>query len=145
MAKLKIIILFSITLITLSACFNNNDDLADAKQLIVNQPCLPVENDCEILLNDNVKLRLQFKAPPSYQRLLPITLESSETMLENISIMLLIDGQKMPSEKMKASEDKKHWEAQLLPFATVTKDNLKIRLTISYKASRYFAEFPIVY
>jgi hypothetical protein len=131
----------------LSACFNTDDEMAGAKKLVVTQPCLPVDNNCEILLEslDNVKLRLQFKAPPSYQRLLPVTLESTEASLENILITLLIDGDKMPAEEMKISGDKQYWEAQILPFATVTKDNLKVRLTISYKASRYFAEFPVSY
>jgi len=145
MTKIKSIILLSITLVTLSACFNKSDGYTDAKRLIVSQPCLPVENNCEILLDDNIKLRLQFKTPPSYQRLLPVAIESTEATLEDISILLLIDGKEMPSEKMKVSEDKKVWEAQLLPFATVTKDNLKIRLTVSYKATRYFAEFPVIY
>lgn len=145
MTKLKTIILLCITFVTLSACFNTSDDFADAKKLIVNQPCLPVEGNCEILLKDNIKLRLQFKATPSYQRLLPVTLESTDASLENISILLLIDGKEMPSENMKVSEDKKYWEAQLLPFATVTKDNLKVRLILTYKDSRYFAEFPVIY
>jgi len=145
MNKIKIIILLSITLVTLNACFNKDDGLTNAKKLMVSQPCLPVENNCEILLDDNVKLRLQFKAPPSYQRLLPVTLESNNATLENISILLLVDGKKMPAENMKMSEDKKYWEAQLLPFATVTKDNLKVRLTMSYKGSLYSAEFPIIH
>lgn len=145
MIKIKIIALLSITLLTLSACFSTNDDLADAKKLIVSQPCLPVENNCEILLNNNIKLHLQFKAPPSYQRLLPITLKTTEATLENISISLRIDGKEMPSEKMRAREDKKVWEAQLLPFATVTKDNIKVRLTVSYKGILHFAEFPALY
>lgn len=145
MVKIKIVALLSITLLALSACFNTDDGPIGAKKLIVNQPCLPVENNCEILLDDNTKLRLQFKAPPSYQRLLPITLESTNASLESISISLLIDGKEMPSEKMRVSEDKKYWEVQLLPFATVTKDNLKIRLTVSYKATLHFAEFPILY
>ena len=51
----------------------------------------------------------------------------------------------MPSEKMKVSEDEKFWEAQLLPFAKVTKDNLKVRLTVSYKSILHFAEFTVLY
>lgn len=145
MTKIKIFILLSIALLTLSACFDTDDGLADAKKLIISRPCLPLENSCQILLDDNVKLQLQFKASPSYQRLLPVTLESNDTTLEDISILLLIDGKKMPAETMKMSEDKKHWEAQILPFATVTKDNLKIRLTLTYKGSLYSAEFPVKY
>ena len=148
MIQIKTITLLSIVLVALSACFDKSDDFANAKKLIISQPCRPLENSCEILLaksDGNIKLHLQFKAPPSYQRLLPITLESSEATFENISIQMLIGGKKMPSEKMKLSEDKKYWEAQLLPFATVTNNNLSFRLIVTYKSELYFAEFPVSY
>ena len=145
MSNIKIITLLSLVLVTLSACLGKNDDFAGAKKLVVSQPCLPIENNCEIFLEDNIKLSLKFKAPPSYQRLLPITLETNDTKLDNITISMLIDGKKMPSETMKPSENKKVWEAQLLPFATVTKDNLKLRLKITVKSKTYAAEFPVIY
>jgi hypothetical protein len=148
MAKTRIITLLSIVLVMLSACFNEGNSFSNAKKLTLNKPCLAVENKCEILLindNDNIKIHLYFKAPPSYQRLLPITLESSNTKLNNISISMIIDDKEMPPEKMKLSENKTLWEAQLLPFATVTKDNLKLRLIVSYKSELYFAEFAVLY
>lgn len=122
----------------------SNDDITKDKKLVVTNECKPLNNQCEIL-GIGLKLNLQFKAPPSYQRLLPITLESEKNSLDDVSMSLLINGEEMPPVKMKQLGDKKHWEAQLLPFATVNKNNLKIRLVVSYKAALHFAEFPIVY
>jgi len=145
MNKIKIFTLFTITLIVLSACFNKNNDFADANKLIVNQPCMPVKNNCEILLDKNIKLHLKFMASPSYQRLLPVSLESRDAVMNNITITMIIDGKEMPSEKMLLSENKKIWEAQLLPFAAVTKDNVKLRLEVTYNNKLYVAEFPVTY
>ena len=51
----------------------------------------------------------------------------------------------MPSIKMKNTGDKKLWTANLMPNATVSNKNLKVRLAVSYKASLHIAEFPINY
>ncbi len=121
---------------------NSNNDLTKDKKLIVTNNCKPLENKCEIL-GIGLKLNLSFKAPPSYQRLLPITLVSEQNSLDDVSMSLLIGGKEMPPMKMKQIGDKKNWQADLMPFATVNKDNLKIRLAVSYKAALHFAEFPV--
>lgn len=122
----------------------SSDDITKDKRLVVTQECKPLENQCEIL-GIGLKLNLQFKAAPSYQRLLPITLTSEKNSLDDVSMSLLIDGEEMPPVKMKQVGDKQHWEAQLMPFATVNKHNLKIRLVVSYKAALHFAEIPVLY
>ena len=149
MNKYKLITIFIILAIAgyfLSASFSSNFTKTSAigEKLVVANVCKPLENKCEVSGKD-LKLNIQFKARASYQRLLPITLNSSINSLDEVSMSLVIGDQEMPLEAMKSVGDKKHWEVQLMPFAEVTKDNLKIRLTVSSKEKLYFAEIPISY
>jgi len=133
-------------LLFLSGCNksdNSSDSMAGHNSLTVTEQCKPVENKCEIV-GANIKLKLQFKAAPSYQRLLPVTLESFDFSLESAFITMIIDGKEMPAIEMKRS-DNKSWEAQLMTFASIKKDNIKIRLLVSANKELYSAEFPIQY
>lgn len=148
--KPKISLLLSAFLIfcayILNGCFNNNSsgNSVSGKQLVVTHQCKPLENQCEIL-GEGVKLYLQFKTQPSYQRLFPIALESKNNPLDSASMMLVIGGKEMPPVELKSSADKKYWRASLMPFAEVTKDNLVIHLSVSYETELYTAKFPIAY
>ena len=134
------------SLLFLSGCNKSTDSTNDAtkhNKLTVTEQCKPVENKCEIF-GEKIKLKLQFKAAPSYQRLLPVILESFDSTLESAFITMIIDGEETPAIEMKSSNAKK-WEAQLMTFAKIKKDNIKIRLLISYNKKLYSAEFPILY
>ncbi len=125
----------------LADIYSGEDDLTKDKKLVVTGECWPLKNKCEVL-GIGMEMHIQFKAPPSYQRLLPIEL-ISQTSLDDVAMSLIIDGKEMPPVKMSKNKDKKHWEADLLPFGNVTKNNLQIRLAVSYKAALHFAEFPV--
>lgn len=131
-------------LAALSACDNSGQAPKNAKALNITERCKPLENKCE-LLAQGLNLQLQFKVAPSYQRLLPITLESKEKGLEKATIVLIIGDKEMPPILMEKAADNKHWSAQLMPFAAVSKDNLKLRLTISSQSEIFYAEFPVHY
>ena len=130
-------------------CDKPTDKPSNAKPLTVINSCKPLENKCEIT-GTGVSLKIAFKAEPSYQRLLPIVLESTNA-LEAVSMTLVIADKEMPAEKMKniggngEGGDKKHWEVQQMPFAEVSKTNLKLRLTVLSNGETYFVELPIVY
>ncbi len=133
-------------LLFLSGCNksdNSSDSMAGHNSLTVTEQCKPVENKCEIV-GANIKLKLQFKATPSYQRLLPVTLEAFDASLESASITMIIDGEEMPATKMK-NNGENGWEAQLMTFAKIKKDNIKIRLLVSANKELYSAEFLIQY
>ncbi len=133
-------------LLLLSGCnksTESTDTVAKHNDLTTTGQCKPVENKCEIL-GAKIKLKLQFKATPSYQRLLPVTLESFDTPLESAFITMIIDGEEMPAVKMTNSKGKS-WEAQLMTFAKIKKDNIKIRLLISHNKELHSATFPIQY
>lgn len=148
MNKHTLTIILAIMSLTLGGYFfadfykGNNTVDAD-KTLLVTGNCLPVDDHCEILGTD-MEMRLKFQAPPSYQRLLPIEL-SSKTSLDDVSISLIIAGEETKPMKMKNTEDKKHWTSNLMPFAIVNSENMKIRLAVSYKSITHVAEFPIKY
>lgn len=118
--------------------------LVSGKKLVVTDVCKPLENKCEIL-GEDLKLNIQFKAAASYQRLLPITLNSTLNPLDEAFMSLVIGEKEMPQEAMINVRDNKHWVVQLMPFAEVTKENLKIRLTVLSKGERYFSEVLISY
>ena len=133
-------------LLFLGGCNKPNDSIgsnAKHSELTVTQQCKPVENKCEIS-GANIKLKLQFKATPSYQRLLPVTLEAFDAPLESASITMIIDGEEISATKMK-NNGENGWEAQLMTFAKIKKDNIKIRLLVSTNKELYSAEFPIQY
>jgi len=149
MSKYKLIIVIIILAIAgyfLSANLNDHSTkkLTTGEKLVVTDTCKPLENKCEILGVD-LKLNIQFKAQASYQRLLEITLNSSVNPLDEVSISLLIDGQEMPMEAMKSVGDKQHWEAQLMPFADVTKDNLQVRLRVLFNRKFYYSKVAVEY
>lgn len=122
---------------------NTNDKITKDKKLVVTNVCKPLNDQCEIL-GIGLKLNLNFKLAPSYQRLLPVSLTSEKNSLDDVSMSLLINEEETPPVKMVSMNgDKKKWKVQVMPFSTVTKNNLKIRLVVSYKASLYFAEFPV--
>jgi hypothetical protein len=142
-----IIFCISFFLFFLSGCnksADSTDSVAKKNDLIATGECKPVENKCEIL-GAGIKLNLQFKAAPSYQRLLPVILTSTDKALESVSITMIIGGEEMPAVQMKALSDKKRWEEQLMTFAKITKDNIKIRLVVSFKSEIHSVEFPIQY
>ena len=118
-----------------------NEDLD--KKLVVTDSCLPIDDRCEIL-GIGMEMHLKFQAPPSYQRLLPIELHS-KTSLDDVAMSLIIAGEESKPIKMKDTGDKQRWTVDLMPFATVSPDNMKIRLAVSYKAAIHLAEFPIKY
>jgi len=121
----------------------SDDKITKDKKLIVTNDCKPLSDQCEIL-GIGLKLNLNFKFAPSYQRLLPISLTSEKNSLDDVSLYLLINEEKTPPVKMVSiGGDKKNWETNMMPFSKVTKENLKIRLVVSYKASLHFSEFPI--
>jgi hypothetical protein len=128
----------------LAGIYTDSDDISKDKKLVLTGTCKPVQDQCEVL-GIGLKLNLNFDAAPSYQRLLPITLTSEKNSLDDVSMSLMIDGKEMPPVKMIQGGDKKLWRANLMPFATVTKDNLTVRLAVSYKSALHFAEFPINY
>jgi hypothetical protein len=144
MTAYQIIVISITTVFLLVGCENPSNNAIKGKQLAVTTPCKPIENNCKII-GEGLKLNLQFKAPPSYQRLLPITVESMGDSLDELSISMIIDGKEMPAVKMDNMGDKKLWSAQLMTFAIVTKDNLSIRITMTHNAEIYFAEIPISY
>ncbi len=113
------------------------------KKLVVTESCLPVDDRCEIL-GVGMEMHLKFQAPPSYQRLLPIEL-LSKTSLDDVAMSLIIAGEKSQPVKMQDTGDKKRWTVDIMPTGTVTSDNMKIRLAVSYKAALHLAEFPIKY
>ena len=118
-----------------------NEDLD--KKLVITGSCLPVDDRCEIL-GIGMVMHLKFQAPPSYQRLLPIELHSN-TSLDDVAMSLIIAGEESKPVKMKDTGDKQRWTVDLMPFATVSPDNMKMRLAVSYKAALHLAEFPIKY
>ena len=118
-------------------------DITKDRKLVVSGSCKPLKKKCEIL-GVGLKLDLQFETKPSYQRLLPITLYSEKNSLDDVSMSLLIDGEEMtPVKMMKVDGDKKKWTVKLMPFATISNDNLRIRLAVSYKAALHFVEIPV--
>jgi len=149
MNKYKILTILIVSLLAIGGYIFTNiysdsgNTISKEKKLVVTGACKPIENQCEILGNE-IKMTLSFKAPPSYQRLLPITL-SSETSLDDVSLSLIINDDEMAPIKMKNTGDKKTWMANVMPNATVSNKNLKIRLTVSYKATLHSAKFPIEY
>jgi hypothetical protein len=140
----RIIVISIATAFLLSGCEKPSNNVVNGKQLVVTTPCKPIENNCRIE-GEGLKLKLQFKAPPSYQRLLPITVESIDNSLDELLISMIIDGKEMPAVKMDDMGDKKMWGAQLMTFAIVTKDNLNIKINLTHNAKAYFAEIPISY
>jgi hypothetical protein len=142
-----IIFCISFFLFFLSGCnksAGSTDNAVKKNSLVSTGECKPVENKCRIL-GAGIKLNLQFKAAPSYQRLLPVILTSTDNALESVSITMIIGGKEMPAVQMKALNDKKRWEEQLMTFAKITKDNIKIRLVVSSKSELHSAEFPVQY
>ena len=127
----------------LADMYKENDNEDKDKKLVVTDSCLPVEDRCEVL-GIGMEMNLKFNAPPSYQRLLPIEL-TSKTSLDDVAMSLIIAGEESKPVKMKDTGDKQHWTVDLMPFATVSPDNMKIRLAVSYKAAIHLAEFPIKY
>ncbi len=87
---------------------------------------------------------LKFKTTPSDQGLLPIEL-ISETSLDDVTILLIVAVEEAAPMKMKDSGDKKYWVLEFIPIGTVTKDNLRVRLAVSYKALLCSAEFSVIY
>ena len=144
MSKLNKFLFIILTISLLSGCGKGSDDLTSQNTLSVNGVCKPVINQCEIV-GENIRIKLQFKATPSYQRLLPTVVETPNTLIQNISITMIIDGKEMPALEMKKSAVNQ-WETALMTFAKVTKDNIKIRLVVSYNNKRKdSAVFPITY
>jgi len=122
---------------------SNKKETGAETKLIVTKQCRPVENQCEIL-GEGMEMHLKFHAVPSYQRLLPISLVS-KTSLDEVAMSLIIGGKEDDPVKMKNSGDNKNWTIDIMPFETVTPDNIKVRLEVSYKASMYLVEFPVMY
>ncbi len=127
----------------LADTYKENENEDKDKKLVVTDRCLPVEDRCEVL-GIGMEMHLKFQAPPSYQRLLPIEL-LSKTSLDDVAMSLIIAGEESQPVKMIDSGDKKRWTVELMPTGTVTPDNMKIRLAVSYKAALHLAEFPIKY
>ncbi len=130
-------------LLLLIGCDKPASSSVTPNDLIVTDQCRPVDNKCE-LLGAGIKLHLQFKATPSYQRLLPVILGSFDTTLKSVSISMIIDGKEMPAIEMKDIGGRQ-WEAQLMTFAKITKDNIKIRLSVSHHTKLLTAVFPVRY
>lgn len=129
----------------LAGIYSDEEKAEDLDKMLVvtDDSCLPVEDRCEIL-GVGMEMHLKFQAPPSYQRLLPIEL-LSKTSLDDVAMSIIIDGEEAQPVKMVDSGDKKRWTIELMPTGTVTPDNMKIRLAVSYKAALHLAEFPIKY
>ena len=128
----------------LAGIYSEEEEREDLdKKLVVTDSCLPVEDRCEIL-GVGMEMHLKFQAPPSYQRLLPIEL-LSKTSLDDVAMSIIIAGEEAQPIKMIDSGDKKRWTVDLMPTGTVTPDNMKVRLAVSYKAALHLAEFPIKY
>ena len=149
MKKSKAIAIFMVPFLVLGGWIladiygNTADKVTKDKKLVITNDCKPLSDQCEIL-GIGLKLNLSFKFFPSYQRLLPISLTSEKNSLDDVSISLLINGEEtLPVKMVSIGGDKKNWETNMMPFSKVTKENLKIRLVVSYKASLHFAEFPI--
>ena len=122
----------------------STDEIESAdKKLVVTDECRPVDNQCEIL-GIGMEMHLNFNAAPVDQRLLSIEL-NSKTSLDDVAMSLIIAGIEVAPMKMKNTGDKKRWILDIMPIGMITKNNLKIRLAVSYKASLHLAEFPITY
>ena len=122
----------------------STDEIENAdKKLLVTGDCRPVENQCEIL-GIGMEMHLKFNTTPADQRLLPVEL-NSKTSLDDVAMSLIIAGKEVAPMKMKNTGDKKLWITEIMPIGTITKENLKVRLAVSYKASLHLAEFPITY
>ena len=127
-----------------SAYKQPSSDIAKNKSLVVTGQCDPIHQKCEILGDSDIRLNLQFKAPPSYQRLLPVIL-NSETSLTLVTISLIINGEKMPPQAMQQVADDKHWATNIMPNTSVSNNSLKVQLQVLSDAALYSAEFPIMY
>ena len=120
----------------------NDFDKAD-KRLVVTNECKPVSGQCEIL-GVGMAMRLSFKNTP--QNMDDISVEiHSKTSLDDIAMSLIVGEEESQPVKMQASNDKKHWMANIKPSTSVGKNNLKVRLAVSYKAVLHFSEFPVSY
>jgi hypothetical protein len=121
---------------------NKKIDKSD-KRLFVTGECKPVEDSCEIL-GIGMEMHLKFNSTPRYQELLSIEL-NSKTSLDDVAMSLIVAGNELAPVKMKNTGNKKNWIIKITPADAVTKDDLKVRLAVSYKASLHFVEFPIKY
>lgn len=149
MNKHKVVAIFMVPFLALGGWIladiygSSNDKIIKDKKLVVTNVCKPLSDQCEIL-GIGLKLSLNFKIAPSYQRLLPISLTSEKNSLDDVSMSLLINEKETsPVKLLSMSDDRKRWETQIMPFSIIKKDNLRIRLVVSYKASLHFAEFPV--